>query len=312
MLTLIVALTLGGLASACKPATSQLPSTSPSQPATPPRHSPASRSQPPPPPPLPLPIPFPDSVVFERAVAGADAVPRIPIAGARIVVIPHHWPVGHLALAALRDAVPPPGGWQRAIVLGPDHPNRGAAFATTSARGWRGASGSVAPDVDGVAALIASGAAVRDDGLVAQEHGVAGVLPAVRWAIPAARVLPVAVRGDAPAGEAERLAGALAPLIERDTLVVLSVDFAHGVLPAEAEQRGAESIAALAALDGARLLGWSDEHLDARGAVRTAMALARRLGATRWVLRERTDGSRLPRYEGGPVTSYVVGYYVGP
>lgn len=316
MLMLIVTLTLGGMASACDPEPSMVPPTaaSPSAtsgPAMSPWPSPAPLSMPAIAPP-PRSIPFPDAVAFERAVAGANASPAVPIAGARVVLIPHHWPAGHLALAALRDAAPPPGGWRRAIVLGPDHPNRGATAAATSASDWRSAAGIVRADGAGVAALIGSGAAVRGDALIAAEHGVSGVLPAVRWAMPGALVIPVAVRGDATRAAAARLAAALAPWIDGGTIVVLSVDLSHGLAPSDAARHDAETLAALAALDPERMRGWSDEHLDARGAVRTALALAGRLGATRWVLRERTDGSQLPGYEGGPVTGYAGGYFVRP
>jgi len=251
----------------------------------------------------------PSARAFGLALAGAERIPAVPAAGVRIVLVPHHWPAGHLALAALRDAQAPPGGWRRVVLLGPDHPNRGRTYATTSRASWHTSAGPVEPDPEGVGRLLAAGAA--DGGqLLRAEHGVSGVLAAVKWAMPAARAVPVAVRGRAAPGEALRLARVLAPIVDPETLVVVSVDFAHGVGTDAARRNDNETRAALAALDARRLLGWSDEHLDAREALAVALALARRIGAQRYVPLQRSDGSELPGYVGGPITSYMTGYYV--
>jgi hypothetical protein len=74
----------------------------------------------------------------------------------------------------------------------------------------------------------------------------------------------------------------------------------------------AVSVRALGNLDLAALRGFGDEHVDARAALAVAITVADAQGASRFELLMRTDGSRLPGYAGGPVTSYISGYYRRP
>jgi len=95
-------------------------------------------------------------------------------------------------------------------------------------------------------------------------------------------------------------------------MMLVSADFAHGLAPSEARDNDQQSLRALAHMDAEAILGFGDEHLDAPAAVAVAMAVAERIGARRFSLLRRGDGSELPGYAGGPVTSYVTGYYARP
>lgn len=247
----------------------------------------------------------------ERAFALARARIRgepVALPGVRALIVPHHWPAGDLIVRGLRD-VAATGEYRRVILVGPDHPNAGGAVATTSRWPWRTPFGTIDPEVTAIQALTHGGLVRAEPTVIGREHSVAGLVPAVAYFLPHALLVPLVVRSDVRRAEAERLAAQLEPWMDERTILVLSVDFAHDLLPHDARRMDAESVAALTALDLDRALAYGNEHLDAPGAVAVTLALMRRLGSTRFQLRADRDGGTLPGYGGGPVTSYISGTY---
>jgi AmmeMemoRadiSam system protein B len=200
---------------------------------------------------------------------------------------------------------------RRIVLIGVDHARASSATAATSARPWQLPDGLVV-NVDGptVAALVASRASVEAGDLLATEHSIAGLVPFVAAAAPGAVIVPLAVRPNAALSDVRSLAAAL-DIEDPSTDVVAAVDFAHGLSAAETAANGRAAVVALAALDVAAVGRWDDAHADGRGALRLAMALAERAGATRWTTLAVTDASALAGWAGGGVTGYVVGCWGG-
>lgn len=232
----------------------------------------------------------------------------VALPGVRALILPHHWPAGDLIVEGLRHLAAT-ADFRRVVLIGPDHPNAGGAAATTSRWPWRTPFGTVAPDDAAIHALVRGGLVRLEPAVLDREHAIAGLVPAIATFLPQGRLVPLAVRSDLRRSEAEHLAARAAPWMDDETVLILSVDFAHDQPPRAARSRDAESVAVLAALDLDRALSFGNEHLDAPGAVAVTLALMRRLGATRFTLLDRRDGSSLPGYGGGPVTSYVSAAY---
>lgn len=231
--------------------------------------------------------------------------------------VPHHAPAGHLAASAIRDLsktalADARSSWQRVVVIGPDHGKAGATAATTCAAAWHTPFGRVEGDASAHVLLATVGAVTESCDLLAHEHSMGEIVPYVARYLPGATVVPLAVRADANRAERRQLLGALREIVDQHTVVVVSVDLAHGVPPHVARWNDGETVAALESFDAASIAAFGDEHLDAPAATLIAMALAEDLGATRFVLRERTDGSELPGFAGTSVTSYIAGYYAVP
>ena len=228
--------------------------------------------------------------------------------GARALILPHHWLVGDLIVDGLRDLAAT-ADYQRVVLVGPDHPNAGASPAATSERAWDTPFGVVETDRAAVHRLLGMGVVRRDHLLIEHEHSVAGLVPAVAYFLPHARILPLAVRNDIRAAEATVLAEAVATLADDRTMIILSIDFSHYLTPREARRKDSETLRVLRGLDSARVRRFGADHLDARGAGMVALEAMRRVHAREFVLRANTDGGALPGYDGGVVTSYIVGYY---
>jgi AmmeMemoRadiSam system protein B len=249
-----------------------------------------------------------DPHAFARALARLPRNPE-PMPGVRALILPHHWLAGDLIAAGLRDLAAS-GRVGRVVLLAPDHPHAGRTPVTTSDRAWRTAFGDLAADTSAVDRLVRTGLVARDPALIEREHGIAGLVPAVAHFLPGARLIPLAVRNDLRPAEIRALADQLARLAEDErTVILLSADFSHDLTAEEARRMDGESLGALRDIDADRVIRFGPEHLDARGATAAVMLALRRLGATTFVLRANSDASAMPGYGGGPVTSYVLGYY---
>lgn len=265
--------------------------------ATPPRAAPATH-----------PLVHYDARLFGRAWGAVLATPVRPMPDARVLLLPHHWVAGSLILGPLRDlAASRPV--TRVILVGPDHANAGNGQVSTSDLAWSTPFGPVPADRALVSHLVRRGLAVQSPALMASEHSVAGLIPALARTLPGAPVVPLLIRGDASPARVQALAAAVATDMDPGTVLLASVDFAHDVSVREVPRLNGESVTALRALDTRRILGWGNDHLDAPEVVVLALAVARRARAPHFTLLADADASDFGAPASQPVTSYVVGYF---
>jgi AmmeMemoRadiSam system protein B len=251
--------------------------------------------------------PFFDERTFALAVRAVEAEPPRPMPGVRVLIIPHHWTAGTLIVGSLRDlAATRP--IRRVILLGPNHTNSGGGTIIGSDLAWSTAFGDVAADTALLRDLTSARVSVEPD-VLTFEHSVSGIVPAIRYYLPEARVLPLILKHTASRADVDRLAAALAPYLDDETVLVSAVDFSHGLLSDEALARNVETRALLEGMATDEILRLGNEHLDSPAAIAVAIETARRLGAASFEVRADTDSSRIAPPDGGPVTSYIVGYY---
>lgn len=253
------------------------------------------------------PAAFFDERTFALAIARVNATEPERMPGARAIIVPHHLLAADLILGGLRDLAAS-GDYDRVILIGPNHVSAGGAAVITSDLSWRTPFGAVQPDAAVLDRLTGAGIARSEPDVLTYEHSIGGIVPGLARYLPGATVVPLVLRHDLPAAEVQRLAAALAPLLDGRTAIVAAVDFSHYLPAGEARQRDGETLAALQSLDSARILSFGDEHLDSPAAIATVMEALRLLGSGEFELRGRSDSSEL----GGPasgVTSYIAGYY---
>jgi len=156
-----------------------------------------------------------------RGVALAD-VAR-PLAG---LVVPHagYQYSGRAAATGYRCLAG--GPYRRALILAPSHYSgfRGAALLDVDA--FESPIGRTVVDRVAVAALAAQPLFAVDPGPFEPEHSLEIQLPFLQQVLPAATVVPVLL-GHVATGDVTSLAAALRPLVDEETLVVVSSDFTH-------------------------------------------------------------------------------------
>jgi AmmeMemoRadiSam system protein B len=227
--------------------------------------------------------------------------------GVRALIIPHHWTAGSLIVGPLRDLAAT-RHIRRVILLGPNHTNSGGGAIITSGRPWSTPFGDVAPDTALLRMLADAGVSVEPD-VLTFEHSVAGIVPAIRYYLPYAAVLPLILKHTASPADVDRLSAALAPYLDEESVLISAVDFSHGLPSDEARDRNGESRVLLERMKADQVMRLGNEHLDSPAAIAVAIEAARGAGATSFELRADSDSSRIAPPDGGPVTSYIVGYY---
>jgi AmmeMemoRadiSam system protein B len=250
---------------------------------------------------------FFDERTFALAVRDVEARPPQPMPGVRALIIPHHWTAGSLIVGPLRDLAAT-RHIRRVILLGPNHTNSGGGAIITSGRPWSTPFGDVAPDTALLRMLSDAGVSVEPD-VLTFEHSVAGIVPAIRYYLPDAAVLPLILKHTASPADVDRLSAALAPYLDEESVLISAVDFSHGLPSDEARDRNGESRVLLERMKADQVMRLGNEHLDSPAAIAVAIEAARGAGATSFELRADSDSSRIAPPDGGPVTSYIVGYY---
>jgi AmmeMemoRadiSam system protein B len=250
---------------------------------------------------------FHDDATFFGAVRSATALSPAEgdVAGA---IIPHDWRGGAYIAWLFRSAAErrPPN---TVILIGPNHDNEGYTDVLTSELAWATPFGTVQPDQERINALIGEGLVSVDDSVLSTEHSVAGIMPAIAYYLPGARVVPLIVRGDAGAEDAERLGRALASQLDGTTLLVAAVDFSHDLTSSAAQRNNAVTLVALRAGDRAKLLTLDNRYLDSPESIVVMMAAMESVDSGSFVLTADTNSAAMRGDELAPTTSYLVGYY---
>jgi hypothetical protein len=252
------------------------------------------------------PVLFYDDATFFSSVRAAESLPSAQgdVTGG---IIPHDWRGGqYIAWLFHSVAVHPP---DTVILIGPNHDNEGYPGVLTSELPWSTPFGVVQPDRERISTLIDEGLISVDETVLTTEHSVAGIMPAIAYYLPDARVVPLIIRGDASLEDATRLGRALAAQVDSSTIVVAPVDFSHDLISSASERNNAVTLQALRADDSATLFTLDNTYLDSPESIAVLMATMSSLSAGPFVLTADTNSAALRRDELAPTTSYLVGYY---
>ncbi len=250
---------------------------------------------------------FYDDTLFFSSVRAAESLPspQGDVAGG---IIPHDWRGGQYIAWLFRSL----GERERpdtVVLIGPNHDNEGYPGVLTSELPWSTPFGLVEPDRERISTLISEGLVSIDEPVLTTEHSVAGIMPAIAYYLPDARVVPLIIRGDATPEDAQRLGQALAAQVEGYTLVVAAVDFSHDLVSSAAERSNTVTLQALRQGDSAALFTLDNTYLDSPESIAVLMASMAAAGAGPFVLTADTNSAALRGDELAPTTSYLVGYY---
>lgn len=243
--------------------------------------------------------------MFDTAIAAAESLEP---SNQRLtgIVVPHHLLAADLIALGFRAASAQ--AYKRIIILAPDHFRASRTRFATSARGFGTVYGRVEADAEAVDGLLGRmGGLMEVSCLFAREHGVQALLPFLRHSFPEARIVPVAMSIRSTHADWDRLAEALAPLVDADTLVVESTDFSHFLPQHEARRHDQQTLNVLAAGSPDAIAALRQpQHADSVGALYVQAKLQRdRFGAGPLVIANANSQD----YETDPVaetTSYMV------
>ncbi len=179
----------------------------------------------------------------------------------------------------------------------------------TSDLAWATAFGPVEPDHEWIRRLSDSGLVEIESSVLTTEHSIAGIMPAIKYYLPEARVVPLILNGDMTRAEAQRLSQALVGQWDKGAVLVSAVDFSHYLVRSEAERYDAITLDAIRTFDTSALSRFDDRYLDSPPSISVLMYTMIELGAGEFVLLENTNSGALAEDQLAPTTSYIVGYY---
>jgi len=202
----------------------------------------------------------------------------------RILILPHHDVAAPMVKEALEGF-----DEDKIVILSPHHEAVGPPFITAQ-KGY---------DEALTARLTCAGAETRDDLLLA-EWGVTELVPYFDGCAIAAGALSRTVSDNTAQG----LANEAANLVRDGCLVVISLDFSHGLSADEAAVRDEETRSLVLAGEPTAVLGLSSEYVDSSVLLYVAMEAGRQLGYTPRELAHKNAADFIK--VGGEVTSYFV------
>ena len=230
-------------------------------------------------------IPF----ILLAALAGCSAQvpnsePVLEQPQGRILILPHH----DVAAPMVKEALE---GFEedKVVILSPHHEAVGPSFITAG-KGY---------DEALTKRLTAAGAETRDD-LIAAEWGITGLVPYFDGCALAVGALSRSVSDET----SRALAGEVASLVRDGCLVVISLDFSHGLTADMAAARDEETESLVLAGEPTAVLGLSSEYVDSAALLYVAMEAGRQRGYTPRELAHKNAADFIQA--GGEVTSYFV------
>ena len=241
--------------------------------------------------------------LFAEAIAKAEAIK--PAAALTGMTVPHHLLAAHLIAAGVKLASG--GGYDRIVILLPDHFKQARRPFATTTHGFETLYGRVATDAAAARNLATATEKVELSCLFGRDHGILALLPFVRHYLPNIPVLPVAISIHSTRADWEELVAALSPLVNERTLILQSTDFSHYLPHHEARLRDQQTLNVLAADDLDALAGLAQpDHMDSVGAMYVHAALQARLNGARPIVLASENSQQYVEKFVAETTSYMV------
>jgi AmmeMemoRadiSam system protein B len=214
---------------------------------------------------------YADASIYLEAIAREQpaARPELRVTG---ISVPHHPLAADLMARGFWAAAG--NGYERVIILSPDHFNRSRRPMATTRRDFDTVFGRLENDQAASGALLETGDLFEDSELFDKEHGVGALLPFVKHFFPSAKVVPIAMSFGTSRADWDLAFAAIAKLAGPRVLVIQSTDYSHYLPLNVAIARDQETLNVVAANDVdaiAQLV--QPAHMDSKAAQYVQMRL---------------------------------------
>jgi len=197
-------------------------------------------------------------------------------------VVPHHLLAGELIdgfFEKLSSQKP-----KRIILVGPDHrttPEVSADFTSgvskRFARGW-----------------------------YSEEHSITNILPFIEKYLPEAIISPIVLSNKMSLSEIENLADQLSKAVNKDTVLIASVDFSHYLKKQEAEENDKKTLEIIKNFDYQSLISLNSDYLDGPASTAVLLKVMQKTGHNNFEILDHTNSSELMDNGFSETTSYFV------
>lgn len=222
----------------------------------------------------------------------------------KAVIVNHHLLAAHFMADVFNKVAL---NKQKTVVLiSPDHFYRGKTRVTVTLYDWKTPYG-VLKSAKSLIKKIAAQQNVRiDPDPFKNEHGIFNLIPFIKRALPAAKIIPIIVKDNLNDIDADSFAEKLNEFLPRDALVIGSFDFSHDVTSQVADEYDAQSLAIIRNMDYENV---KDVHIDSKPGLRIILKYLVLRGAREFYLLNNSNSSKLLKQDRNDTTSYITGYF---
>ena len=180
--------------------------------------------------------------------------------GSKGGIIPHHLLPGFILSDFFRrwQQQPP----QTIILIGPNHKEKGEHKVLTSLRSWQTPFGTVLPNTKILGQIMQTKQVFADEGVVEEEHSVAGIMPYIKYYLPNSNVVPLVLKSSFSLAEITQLAKLVEPAVKGGVIVIAPVDFSHYLTAGQAAKNNSVTLQAMKAFDLNKIMKFSNDYVD--------------------------------------------------
>ncbi len=252
----------------------------------------------------------PSSFVTRQELYGFLSMPETAEAiSGRIVsgVLPHHLTAGKMIAGVIaKIAVQKP---RVLIIVGPNHENAGAKVIT-GYYDWQTPEGIVQAEPEIVRALLASNMVSCDETVLAGEHSIGSIVPFIRHYLPETRIVPLILHHGVSIEQVDALLEVLKPYLEKDVVLLASVDFSHYLSRRQAYDRDEVTLQAMREWDYNKLFHLDSGYLDSPASLALGFRVAQKNGSSDFQVVEHSNSGDILKNDLIETTSYFTLLFV--
>lgn len=253
-----------------------------------------------------IPSLYPTNQPFIEAIQ-AERPKQKPNAHVTGISVPHHLLAADLIARGFWAASG--NSYDRIVIVSPDHFKKSRRPLATTRQDIETPLGTARIDQDVAGVLLAKDELFDESDLFQREHGIAALLPFVKFFFPEARIVPIVVSYGATRSDWDAAVEMLEKLVEPGTLVVQSTDYSHYLTQAIAVQRDQETLNVIAANDLDAVAGLRQiDHMDSKGSQYIQMRLQADVKKARGIVIANRNSAEYGAM-GTKTTSYIVTVY---
>ncbi|MFA6422414.1 MAG: AmmeMemoRadiSam system protein B [Candidatus Buchananbacteria bacterium] len=201
------------------------------------------------------------------------------------------------------------------VLLSPNHFSNGQSHVIVSPNAWQTPYGILSQDVKIINDLSAQKIAVIDNAPFKFEHGIYGVIPFIKKAIPNAKIVPIIIKDSTTKEEKENLEKYLIESLPKDSIIIASLDFSHYLTSDQADISDQKSLEILNSFDLEKLKDLNPnskpDNVDSLPALEIFLSAMKEKGAVNFQMIDNTNSAKLiGDLSIKETTSYIVGLFL--
>jgi AmmeMemoRadiSam system protein B len=219
-------------------------------------------------------------------------------------VVPHHDLADNLIAQIFQKIALDQKEIKKVIIIGPNHPDAGIDEAISGYLSWNFLGTMVNTDQVSVDSLFENNLVKINNDVLAKEHSIFTIIPFVHHYFSEATVVPIILSSKHDIKKCEKLANGLKNLVDKNTIVIASVDFSHYLPSFIAPQKDIITKQALEKFDYETISKLDNDYLDSPPSIITLLKTMRNLPTTHMTMVSNTNSGILLHQEVQSSTSY--------